>query len=288
MAHQDMIRAMRHRISRRAYIGRPITNDQKKLLEDFIGSNQSTPFKSRMGCVILDLPEISIRELRKFGTYGMIRGARTYLVGFTKDSDKNLEDFGFFFERLILYATSLNLGTCWLGGTFNRSVFHRKAELSDTDIVPAVSPVGAVLESKSIRERVIRFGAGSYKRKPWRELFFHGNPELLLNPDKCGAYETVLEMVRIAPSASNKQPWRIVKDSARAVFHFFLQRSASYQKILSLMKQPDIQRIDMGIALCHFELAAAELGLQGHWEVVPASARPASDGAEYLVSWVAE
>lgn len=32
-----------------------------------------------------------------------------------------------------------------------------------------------------------------------------------LEKEEAGNYEAALEMVRIAPSASNKQPWRILK-----------------------------------------------------------------------------
>ena len=62
-------------------------------------------------------------------------------------------------------------------------------------------------------------------------------------------------MVRLAPSAVNKQPWRIVV-TENAV-HFYLKRSKGFSAGSSL----DMQKIDMGIALCHFALAAKESGL---------------------------
>ena len=62
-------------------------------------------------------------------------------------------------------------------------------------------------------------------------------------------------MVRLAPSAVNKQPWRvIVKDN---VVHFYLKRSKGFGREGSL----DMQMIDMGIALCHFTLVAKERNL---------------------------
>ena len=63
-------------------------------------------------------------------------------------------------------------------------------------------------------------------------------------------------MVRWAPSAVNKQPWRaVVKDNA---VHFYLKRSSGFGGHDTL----DMQKIDIGIALCHFELAAQELGMK--------------------------
>jgi hypothetical protein len=45
-----------------------------------------------------------------------------------------------------------------------------------------------------------------------------------------------------------------------------------------------MQRLDMGIAMCHFELTTEEVGLEGEWiEKEPDLALPKR--CEYLVSW---
>jgi len=48
---------------------------------------------------------------------------------------KNLEDYGYLMEAIILKATELNLGTCWLGGSFTQSNFARKINAADNEIV---------------------------------------------------------------------------------------------------------------------------------------------------------
>ena len=89
-------------------------------------------------------------------------------------------------------------------------------------------------------------------------------------------------MVRLAPSANNRQPWRIVCNASGA--HFYLQRSALYDRIFGAI---DLQRIDMGIALCHFELGARETGHAGVWRVLSGSAaEEVPAGIEYVASWV--
>ncbi len=46
-----------------------------------------------------------------------------------------------------------------------------------------------------------------------------------------------------------------------------------------------MQRLDMGIAMCHFELAARELGLSGKWlHAMPDITKP-DDLTKYVVSW---
>jgi nitroreductase len=90
-------------------------------------------------------------------------------------------------------------------------------------------------------------------------------------------------MLRLGPSASNRQPWRVVKEPGRAVFHFYLRRSAGYEK---LIRAVDLQRIDLGIAMSHFELTARELGLEGHWEPRPPPLDPLPERTGYIQSWV--
>ena len=62
-------------------------------------------------------------------------------------------------------------------------------------------------------------------------------------------------MVRLAPSAVNKQPWRVI--AADNTAHFYLKRSKGFGRSTHL----DMQKIDLGIALCHFALTAKENGL---------------------------
>jgi nitroreductase len=87
--------------------------------------------------------------------------------------------------------------------------------------------------------------------------------------------------VRLAPSASNKQPWRLLRRGD--TFHFFLCRDKAYG---ALMPFADLQRIDLGIAICHFQLAAAELGLQGVWSVLEPHVPHTPKNYEYIVSFM--
>lgn len=83
-------------------------------------------------------------------------------------------------------------------------------------------------------------------------------------------------MVRWAPSATNKQPWRavVVKD----VVHFFEERS------IKESHNGDVQKIDMGIALAHFDLTMQEEGKNGRFfEDDPHFALP--DNAQYIISY---
>jgi nitroreductase len=64
----------------------------------------------------------------------MVKGASSFLaVAVAKDNNSNnIEWLGYLFEKTILFATCLGLGTCWLGGTLNREEFARVINLKDS------------------------------------------------------------------------------------------------------------------------------------------------------------
>ena len=50
----------------------------------------------------------------------------------------------------------------------------------------------------------------------------------------------------------------------------------------------DVQKIDMGIAACHFHLAAKERDLSGEFRILPAPAIETPENMLYLFSWFAK
>jgi len=192
-----------------------------------------------------------------------------------------MEDYGYCMEKNILAATHLGLGTCWLGGTFNRSASASRISKGDDEVIPAITPVGYPSDRKSIMDSAIRFFAKSHSRKAWEELFFCGDTRNPLERGIAGAYALPLECVRIGPSASNKQPWRVVKEKNDNVLHFYLRRTPGYAE-----RYPEVslQDVDMGIAMCHFEAAVQEMGRKGSWQRGPVA--PPQGGLEYIVSWI--
>ncbi len=274
------IEAIKIRVSCRTFSDRPVEPETAGRLRDVLLAGAPVPFGGAVRFQLLDLNELEREEIRTLGTYGVIKGARLFLAGAVRGR-KPMEDFGYAMERNILAATGLGLGTCWLGGTFNRSGFAGRMNLQAGELLPAVSPVGYPAGRRSMTERIFRFGAGSGKRKPWGELFFAGDFMTPLDEDHAGRYTVPLACVRLGPSASNRQPWRILKDQERDVFHFYLKRTPGYDRVFG---DVNLQNVDMGIALCHFELAAEELGLPGSWREEEPDI-PSRD-LEYIASWV--
>lgn len=238
---------IRKRTSWRSFNGELLNENDRDQLQTFIDSDLGTPFGSKPRFAIIDSEAID-----KLGTYGFIAGAKHFIAGTAQETQMGIEDYGYVLEKIILFATQLGLGTCWLGGTYNKQGFIDA--LGNTGSIPATTPVGYPKKRRSAA-RLIRWAAGSKNRKPWSELFFKEDLSVLTE-DEAGEYATALEMVRLAPSASNGQPWRIYLDGDRLHFHYQPRRGYG-----------SMNRLDMGIAMSHLDLTLTEQGINGRWAV---------------------
>lgn len=283
------------RFSCRRFAERPIAADtQARLREHMASVSRSTvPFGTDLRFRLIAASDEGRADLRGLGTYGFIRWASGFIIGAAGRDAQDLEDYGYAMESLVLASTDLGLGSCWLGGTFTRSSFARRIETSGDEQMPAVTAVGYAADAERARRGLLRRVTRGANRLPWESLFFDRTFGAPLKPECAGRFAEVLELVRLAPSASNRQPWRVVKDEQ--AWHFYLERTPGYPgtlvtKLLGAKNSafPDIQRVDMGIAICHFDLASREMELNGTWVVdEPALARP-SARIEYVASFASQ
>jgi nitroreductase len=242
-----MYEAIDKRVSVRSYLKKALSvTDMTKVTEilEFVEGKKG-PFSHQVKFFFVD----NNRDGKKIGTYGFIKNPPTFIGGVVENTLEGLVDFGFLFEEVILRLTSEDFGTVWLGGTFDRSDFD--VDVKEKEVIACVSPVGYPAD-KSIREKVVRKFAKADNRKPFDELFFLGKDLKKLNQDH--PYYDLLKAVQVAPSASNKQPWRIVVEED--TFYVYLRRTKGYGNLLKM----DIQAVDIGIALSHLVLSLKEDG----------------------------
>jgi nitroreductase len=283
----SVVNSIQSRYSCRTFQNTPISTENKSELLQFIIGHQTGPFcanpRFQIGTV-----KSGLAILKRLNTYGFIKGTDEFLIGaMTQSIDRlELEEFGYVLERIILRATSLGLGTCWMGGTFRKSIFRKMISLKEDEILPAVIAIGYPAEKQGVADYVIRGFVKATRRRSWDKLFFLEDFSTPLIKEEAGAFSTALEMLRLAPSASNRQPWRIVKNSHG--WHFFLQRTEGYQDqpILKMTNKADLQRIDMGIAMCHFEQTLNEMEITGKWHINTPQITLPNDLTEYKVSWI--
>lgn len=273
------------RYSCRTHLPRPLTPKDVSELSEFIKLNPRGPFGNQIRTLLTAAAEDDSTNLKKLGTYGFIKDPAGFLIGVTRDRSNALEDFGYLMETYILKATELGIGSCWLGGTFTKSRFSKAAKLKEGERIPSVVSLGYPANQQAWIDRVARVYAGADRRHHWNDLFFDQSSDQVLSKSTAGDYETILEMVRLAPSASNKQPWRIVKFGAD--WHFYLQRTSQYPQpvIKRLLGIADLQRIDMGIAMAHFDLSAKETGQKGNWVLDQPDLGRRPNLFEYTATW---
>jgi nitroreductase len=254
------IKAIKQRYSTRTFSKKPIPEKMIGQIQDFLTNPGQPPFGSKTRFKLIPTKFTGIKDAERVGTYGFIKGAMYFIAGSVKKSRNSFEDFGFILEKIIIRMTELGLGTCWLGGTFNRKDFYRILDCSEGEMIPAVTPIGYSEDKKGFRDVVMRALARSDKRLDWEKLFFKDG--IPLKEKEAGEFREALEMVRIAPSSSNNQPWRIFMD--RGLVHFYIKAKAS--KNNGFLKDV-FKRIDIGIAMYHFEAALRAKDIKGEWVI---------------------
>lgn len=277
---------IKKRTSWRSYTGDSLRDDLRgnivNLLEE---TDFESPFIKNAGKIrfkLLNLPEFDPSEKQKLGTYGAIEGVQNFIVGAIEKSKYDQEHFGYIMELIILGVTDFGLGTCWLGGTFNRSLFSTKIKKKENEIVPAITPIGYPA-TRTPKEIMIRSYAKADKRYPWSKLFFEADFSTPLAKEIGKEYFTLIENVRLGPSAGNFQPWRIVKEMNKNNFHFYVLYT--YDRIGKMYNV--FKRLDIGIAVSHFDLTAKELGVKGIWSFQQPNISK-SEELHYVISWLGD
>lgn len=214
----------------------PLSDSEIEVLRQAVREAES-PFG---GKVAIELKQFDLNGAFKPSTYGTINGASWYFLMGTDSSEESQLTLGFRMEQVVLKAASMGLGTCWIAATFKGTTFADAAGFAADTPLQVVMPVGHPAEKKSLVEKITRATLGSAKRKPMADLFI---------VDKESKYYGPLEMMRLAPSSTNSQPWRARAEGDTVYFYYEKKSEASV--------------LDLGIGLSHFCLAAREKGIDG-------------------------
>jgi nitroreductase len=238
------------------------------------------------------------------GGYGrVIKAPSAFLVIGREQQPAVQESMGYLGEAMVVQATALGLGTCWIGGFFDRDIASELTSLTEDERVFAVSPLGYTKERPRRGERLLKAAARSARRRPLDEVA----PEF--NPARWPEWAAEgVRLARIAPSAANRQPWRFdlaaggaenegpadpyrpsqtaggagqntadARGSAEVTAPAGVAAPASV--VVSVVDRgvySTISRLlDVGIAMLHFEVGARSRGATGSWQLLdpPAVAR---------------
>ena len=236
---------IRQRRSVRTFDGKPLSAEDRSALAAYMDS-LTNPFSVPITFQLLDVKEHGLSS-------PVIVGADTYLAAKVERVPNCEIAYGYSFEKVCLYALSRGIGTVMLAASLSRAAFEKAMEVNDGEVMPVASPVGYPAEKKSIRESLMRKGLKADDRKPFDQLFFEGDFDHPL--PQANPWAKALEMARWAPSAANGQPWRAVVDGDSV--HFYEAKSMKDSPL------GDIQKVDVGIALAHFDMTLEEEGVKG-------------------------
>lgn len=262
---------VKQRTSVRTYAPTPVSDAIREQILQYARAIEN-PFGADVQVQFIEKKTAANGE--KLGTYGFIKGADLFMGVTVNDVPEAAESVGYVFEQLVLYMTSLGLGTCWLGGTFNKSAFAKEMNIEEGKLFPILSPVGYPAKQR-LTEKVFRTSLKADVRKPPEQLFFSDGFKTPLDLQTVGDYAKCLENLRLAPSARNIQPWRVVVEGN--VFHFFKKGNMQF-----------MQKVDLGIGINHFCLTAKERGLQGKLTQSDVSHIVLQNDMTYIASWVGE
>ncbi|MCE5265341.1 MAG: hypothetical protein LLG97_17645 [Deltaproteobacteria bacterium] len=76
-----IVETIKIRKSCRTYSDRAIEPDKLAELGQFLGSNTQTLFGSKVRFLLIDFDELEAGELKDLTTYGVVKGARQFIVG---------------------------------------------------------------------------------------------------------------------------------------------------------------------------------------------------------------
>ena len=220
----DFSEAINDRHSVRAYIDKPIDGETVRLLNGYIEEcNREGGLHIQP---VLDEPQAFGGTMARYGKFSGVKNYLALVAPKTEDFD---EKIGYFGEKIVLYAQTLGLNTCWVAATYKK--------VKSAYLVDEGEKLGVV----------IALGYGQTQGKP------HKNKAVEKIADINGAPEWFSNGVRaamLAPTALNQQKFKFtlcdgnrVKAEAGAGFY---------------------TKIDLGIAKCHFEIGAGKENF--NWE----------------------
>jgi hypothetical protein len=280
---KSVIETMVQRQSIRAFEPKAISESDYEKINHYLSDQENLigPFGGKGRIQLVQVTNNISDKGIKLGTYGFIKNPQAYLVGLCENNSSSLLEFAYVFHKLVLFLAENGLGTCWMGGTFSRNSFEKEINLRSGEFIPCITPTGYPQEKPRVFDKALRYVVKADNKKRWDQLFYQAGFTQPLEKSVAAELEIPLEMVRLGPSASNKQPWRVVLSQDGKSCYFYIEHTPNYSTKLGY----DMQILDIGIAMAQFESACQELEINGRWEVIDPILQVPNELTEYMVSW---
>ncbi len=211
---------------------------------DMTGNDAHIPESIRQALQKLEPLDPAIRTEHRVLAAGEARSALFgvaapyYLAAYSEPAEGYLMNTGYMLQQLDLRLSQSGIGSCWLGMTKPSRDVEAAGDMEFVIVMAAGTPAVPVH----------RYAVSEFRRKPLAELTnipgYREDPAIL----------SILEAARLAPSASNTQPW-FFSGTAGAI-----RVGRQVLNPLKAMAYGRMNQIDIGIALCHIKVAAERAG----------------------------
>lgn len=223
----NVYEAIFNRCSARKYLMEPLEADLLDKIQKMIDHVSALDSSSR----------VEIEIFKNLGKKSLAKGllkadAPYYLIVYCEDTPSAYRSAGYVSEQLVLYLTTKEIGTCYLGSA--KIGPKEKNGLKQFLIISFGRTEGTLYRDMEDAHRQPLANLCTYKDEPGEDL------------------KKILKAARMAPSSLNTQPWRFIVYSDR-VYVFMKKEVFPQPKMFTSMHQ-----FDMGIMLCHMMLAAEE------------------------------
>jgi len=161
-----------------------------------------------------------------------MKKAPHYIAAFSEAKGVYMTNVGFMLQQMDLYFSATGLGSCWLG-----IPKLTKEVMEDSNLEFVI-----LMEFGNSSETLRRTSVSQFKRKPLSEITDIKDADELLEP------------ARLAPSAVNCQNWYFIGD--KNLIHAYSFRPSFLRSLVGGKYFP----INVGIAICHLEVAAEHFG----------------------------
>ncbi len=224
MSNEELYKTIFTRKSVRKYDMTPLTD--QKLLEIKNFSDNVKKLIPSMKCEFSFLTDDKVKNILPIK-------APHYILIYSEKKEGYLLNAGFMLQQVDLFLSSVNLGSCWLGMA------------KPSKEVPALQnglEFVIMLAFGNTKDKLHRIDKSEFKRKGISEI------------TSINGADQLLEAARLAPSASNSQPWYFSGNTNEIII---------CREKLSFLKAPifnKMNQIDTGIVLCHLWLSIEHQG----------------------------
>jgi nitroreductase len=179
-----------------------------------------------------------------------------YLAVFSETKDGYLTNAGFMLQQMDLFFSAIGIGSCWQGIPKPTKEILNSSKLEFVILLAFGKP----------KERLHRESVSEFQRKPLGEITNIKDADELLEP------------ARLAPSAMNRQHWFFTGKAS--TIHAYRAKSS----FLTAFMLEKMNKISMGIAICHVWIAAKHFGKEVEFVSDKEAQNNSPSGHDYVLT----